>query len=263
MLLTPAMMLASQPAPTAAILEQNQANTSPREKGIVKFYDPKRKYGIATLDDGREIFITHSSLSNSYIPVENDTIEFEVNVTIRSSGSEKLETKNITCIQSSLIESNKSTTTTTNTSTTKNSATENKYIPLPVDNFSVVQPSNASDNPQFNTTPASQVDPFSVVQASTNVSCTDSAPKNNKTKRRPQRKKKKQTQNNGESKNQQANNNKNNNKNNKNNRSKRSGIRSNKQGDRPNNSPVVTNKYADSVMFQSPDPSKLPKPNFR
>jgi cold shock CspA family protein len=109
MLLTPAMMLASQPAPTAAILEQNQANTSPREKGIVKFYDPKRKYGIATLDDGREIFITHSSLSNSYIPVENDTIEFEVNVTIRSSGSEKLETKNITCIQSSLIESNKST----------------------------------------------------------------------------------------------------------------------------------------------------------
>ncbi len=162
-------------------------NNAPLHRGTVKFFDAKRMYGMATIDEPerREIFIMHKSLSKNYVPVENDTIEFEIDITIRSSGSQKLETKHTTATatpSTALL--------TSAVSTSSNS----------VDQFSVVQATSNLGTLTLNKS-TMPTDPFSVVQASTNTNVAKSAAPNKKSKRRTTQKKK---QHSGESKKQQS-----------------------------------------------------------
>jgi hypothetical protein len=225
-------------------------NNAPLHRGTVKFFDAKRMYGMATIDEPerREIFIMHKSLSKNYVPVENDTIEFEIDITIRSSGSQKLETKHTTLVHHA---SSPTATATPSTALLTSAVSTSSNS---VDQFSVVQATSNLGTLTLNKS-TMPTDPFSVVQASTNTNVAKSAAPNKKSKRRTTQKKK---QHSGESKKQQSKQSKpstkskTSNKKQANNRAKRSNA-SNKLP-KPANTP---DKFAESTMFQSPDPSKI------
>ena len=280
MLLTPSMMM-QMPA------ERQTVPTPPatRSHGTVKFYDPKRKYGMATLSDGREVFILQSSLPSDYVPVEKDNIEFDVDVKVRSSGSEKLEARDIVLqSRSATIHIPTATATaTTMPAAVPTSTSSNHHNSSALDVFSVVQATNSMGAMQMQTSssqPSQQqppLDPFGVVQASAKIGSIAVPTPSSKTKtkrsttKQRNKSKKKNNYSTGETKQQQQqqqnSKNKNKNKNNCNNRGgkkpnrsfKKTQNQSSKQQLPQNTTPA---KFAESTLFQSPDPSRLPMPKF-
>ena len=294
MLLTPAMMLQQQPAspvltpaavpaPAPPAAAAAACSSSARLLGVVKFYDATRKYGIATLSDGREIFVLQQALPINYQPAENDEIEFDIEVVVRASGSEKLEAKNIL-----LQKCSNSTTAPTATASFSTTTSSSSPSSAPaVDLFSLTQATNSMGALQLKSGGAAASDPFGVVPASSKkVGASIPMPsstkhsnskKSNNTRQRNSNKKNSQQakqQSGASSKQQQPNTNASSSSSSsssskKNNSRGKKGKRtpSNKQTNKPRNQQSQSQtetppKFAESTLFQSPDPSKLPMPTF-
>ena len=296
MLLTPAMMLQQQPAspvltpaavpapaPPAAppAASAPACSSSARLLGVVKFYDATRKYGIATLSDGREIFVLQQALPINCQPAENDEIEFDIEVVVRASGSEKLEAKNILLRKCSSSTTSPTATASSSTSSSSSSSSPSPSSALAVDLFSVTQATNSMGALQLKSGGGAASDPFGVVPASSKkVGASIPMPsstkhsnskKSNNTRQRNSNKKNSQQakQQSGASSKQQQPNTHASSSSKKNNSRGKKGKRtpSNKQTNKPRNQQSQSQtetppKFAESTLFQSPDPSKLPMPTF-
>ena len=271
MLLTPSMLFSVRPKTTP------KPTTPIKPTGTIKFYDPKRNYGMCTLQDGREVFVLSKSLPVNYIPVENDTIEFDLDIQVRSSGSEKLHAQNITFLSSPSSSSSITSSATTKINTSPLTTTTDAYSVMQASNkMSLLQlkPTPTVPTNRSNSKSDSKADPFSVVKASVTTGATTPTTKTTRTtkksatKQRSSNKKKNNQQKEGKLR-QQGN------KSNKSNKSNK-GINGKKSKPSPiqkqnhpkpakrrqqasHNTPA---KFAESLLFQSPDPSRLPPPKF-
>ena len=90
---------------SVVVLVFSAANDVSRAVRVVSSVETFSAAAVFVSQDGREVFVLSTSLPVNYIPIENDTIEFDLEIQVRSSGSEKLHARNIAFLSmSQLIE---------------------------------------------------------------------------------------------------------------------------------------------------------------
>ena len=78
------------------------AEPGAKDGGVVKFYDGARNYGICVGSSGRsagkDVFIMGAALAHGFTPQTSDVLAFTLVVKVRSSGTEKFEAENISLV---------------------------------------------------------------------------------------------------------------------------------------------------------------------
>jgi CspA family cold shock protein len=59
-------------------------------KGVVKFYNKEKSFGFIKVEKQKDIFFHKSSLSNGYIPQDEDKVEFDAKQTDRGMAAENV-----------------------------------------------------------------------------------------------------------------------------------------------------------------------------
>ena len=238
-----------------------------RDQGVVKFFDSARNYGImSSTSTGKDVFLMGKALSPGFTPQARDVLSFELVVKVRSSGTEKLEAANVSLVSRSKVNPCSSDTSSGNTRDNSGSKTDdNRKIDVTSRNITQKRAQKAATVTVTDDPANAKQSTFSsgTKTACSNLNRHSTQKKKQLGKKNPKHKiktphkedaaKSKETKNEmvrskrrGRNNSRRSNNNINNDKG------------QSKGNDRETNS----DKFAESALFSSPDPSCLPMPGI-